>query len=69
MEGVTRPDDPHGRCFLAYCTNVHPGDTLARTKAMLERSVRYWQRWQTLDHRPGQRVCSAAWYAARVPED
>ncbi|RLS95370.1 MAG: hypothetical protein DWI12_04760 [Planctomycetota bacterium] len=24
------------RAALAYCTNVHPGDTLARTKAMLE---------------------------------
>jgi sugar phosphate isomerase/epimerase len=36
MEGVTRPDARQAHCFLAYCTNVHPGDTLARTKAMLE---------------------------------
>jgi hypothetical protein len=31
MEAVSKP-----RAQLAYCTNVHPGDTLARTKAMLE---------------------------------
>jgi sugar phosphate isomerase/epimerase len=31
MEAVTAP-----LATLAYCTNVHPGDTLARTKAMLE---------------------------------
>jgi sugar phosphate isomerase/epimerase len=31
MEAVTRP-----LAQLAYCTNVHPGDTLARTKSMLE---------------------------------
>jgi hypothetical protein len=31
MEGVTLP-----AAQLAYCTNVHPGETLARTKAMLE---------------------------------
>lgn len=28
--------DPRPAATLAYCTNVHPGDTLARTKAMLE---------------------------------
>lgn len=31
MEGVTRPT-----AQLAYCTNVHPGETLARTKSMLD---------------------------------
>ena len=31
MEAVTLP-----AAQLAYCTNVHPGETLARTKAMLE---------------------------------
>ena len=43
MEGVTRPiarptdqSTAQPAAQLAYCTNVHAGDTLARTRAMLD---------------------------------
>ena len=55
---------------LAYCTNVHPGETLARTKAMLDQhAVRVRELVSANTGKPQQTLGIGLWLSAQSARD